>query len=400
MVKKGRTLKGTLLIAGTCIGGGMLALPVKLCLGGFIPSIFIYLFCWALMACTGLLFLEVSMWIKGESNIISMAEKTLGKFGKVFAWCLYIFMFYSLTIAYVSGCGSLISQIFPQVVSENLGPLFFVLFFAPYVYCGARVVGRINAVFMVGLGVCFVLFVYLGLPHIDPELLSRKNWTLSLVGLPVAFTSFAYQGTVPTLIHYLDHDPKEARMAIIAGSSLPFFAYLLWQALILGIIPTYGQGGLAEALANNDNAIYPLRLILDNPQFYTIAQFFAFFAMVTSFFGVTIGLQDFLADGLGINKTAKGKLLLSILVFIPPLVITYFNPKIFLTALDYAGGFGSAVLLGLLPIMMVWSGRYHMKLESKYSLMGGKYLLTLLGLFLIFEVAVQIMLMFGVLSLS
>ncbi|MEC7838510.1 MAG: aromatic amino acid transport family protein [Chlamydiota bacterium] len=399
MVKKGRTLKGALLIAGTCIGGGMLALPVKLSLGGFLPSILIYLFCWGLMACTGLLFLEVSLWIKGESNIISMAEKTLGRFGQVFAWSLYLFMFYSLTVAYVSGCGSLISQIFPQVVTEELGPLFFVLFFAPYVYSGARVVGRINAVFMVGLGACFLLFVYLGLPYVNVDLLSQRNWTLSLVGLPVAFTSFAYQGTVPTLIHYLDHNPKQARLAIIAGSSLPFFAYLLWQALILGIVPTFGQGGLAEALANNDNAVYPLRLLLGNPEIYTIGQFFAFFAMVTSFFGVTIGLQDFLADGLNIKKTAKGKLILSLLVFLPPLVITYFNPKIFLTALDYAGGFGSALLLGLLPILMVWSGRYHMKLDSKYSLMGGKPLLIMLGLFVVFEVAIQLMLITGLLSL-
>ena len=108
-----RILKGALLIAGTSIGGGMLALPVELSLGGFIPSIFIYLFCWMLMACTGLLFLEVSMWIKGESNIISMAEKTLGSLGQTVAWALYLFLFYSLSLSYVSGCGNLIAQIFP-----------------------------------------------------------------------------------------------------------------------------------------------------------------------------------------------------------------------------------------------------------------------------------------------
>ncbi len=400
MVKKGRTLKGALLIAGTSIGGGMLGLPVKLSLGGFIPSIFIYLFCWGLMASTALLFLEVSLWIKGESNIISMAQKTLGKSGQVFAWCLYLFLFYSLTLAYVSGCGSLVAQIFPKIVSEQLGPLLFVLFFAPFVYCGARVVGRINTLFMVGLGVCFVLFVYMGLPHVQGELLLRRDWTLSLIGLPITFTSFAFQGTVPTLIHYLDHDPKAARKAIIIGSSLPFFAYVLWQALILGIVPAYGVGGLAEALVNGDTAVYPLRFFIDNPQVYTIGQFFAFFAMITSFFGVTIGLQDFLADGLNVKKTAKGKLLLTSLVFIPPLIISYFNPKVFLSALDYAGGFGCALLLALLPILMVWSGRYRMKLDSRYSLMGGKALLIMLGLFVVFEVAVQLMLIAGYFSLN
>lgn len=394
-MKLNRTIKGALLIAGTSIGGGMLAMPVELSLGGFVPSVLIYLICWGLMACTGLLFLEVSMWIKGESNIISMAEKTLGSTGQAVAWVLYLFLFYSLSLSYVSGCGALIAQIFPDIVPDELGPLLFVLLFSPFVFCGARVVGKINALFMFGLGICYFLFVYFGTPHVNLELLQHKNWTLALVGLPVAFTAFAYQGTVPTLIHYLNHNAKDARTAIILGSSIPFVAYIIWQALILGIVPVEGPGGLAEALANDDNAVHPLRLFIDNQYVYLIGQFFAFFAMVTSFFGVTIGLQDFLADGLSIKKTAKGKLLLACLVFVPPLVISYFYPKVFLTALSYAGGFGCATLLVLFPVLMVWSGRYRMKLKSSYSLIGGKPLLVLLLLLVIIEVFVQILLMTG-----
>jgi tyrosine-specific transport protein len=101
MMDFGKVTKGALLIAGTSIGGGMLALPVESALGGFIPSVFIYLICWALMASTGLLFLEVSLWIEGESNIISMAQKTLGWGGQLVAWLLYLFLFYSLTMAVV-----------------------------------------------------------------------------------------------------------------------------------------------------------------------------------------------------------------------------------------------------------------------------------------------------------
>lgn len=390
---KNKTIKGTLLIAGTSIGGGMLALPVELSLGGFIPSVFIYLFCWGLMACTGLLFLEISMWMKGESNIISMAKKTLGRPGEFFAWFLYLFQFYLLTLAYISGCGTLIAQVLPNIVSESWGPLLFVLLFSPVVYCGAKLVGRINVFFVIGLAICYFSFVYLGLPYVNIEMLAERDWTLSLIGLPIAFTSFAYQGTIPTLVHYLDHNPRQARIAIIIGSSLPFFAYVIWQALILGIIPTYGPNGLAEAFANGDNAVYPLRFFTGNPYVYPIGQFFAFFAMVTSFFGVTLGLQDFLADGLRVKKTPKGRLFLAFLVFIPPLIASYFNPKLFLTALGYAGGFGCALLLGLLPILMAWSGRYIMKLQSPYSLKGGKILLFLLGIFFIFEVAVQISLL-------
>jgi len=398
MMNFGKVVKGALLIAGTSIGGGMLALPVESALGGFVPSVVIYLICWALMASTGLLFLEVSLWMGGESNIISMAQKTLGWGGQLVAWLLYLFLFYSLTVAYISGCGDLLTQIFPDVIAKEYGALLFVLFYAPFVYAGATVVGRINSFFMVGLGVCYLIFVYLGFSHVKIDFLERRDWYLSLMGLPVAFTAFAYQGTVPTLINYLDHDPKSARLAIIAGSSLPFFAYVIWQALILGIVPVEGAGGLAEALAHGDNAVHPLRLFIANPNVYHVGQFFAFFAMVTSFFGVTLGLKDFLADGFKIKQTGLGKFFLCLMVFVPPLIIAIINKNLFLSALGVAGGFGCATLLGLLPILMVWVGRYQLKLHSPYSFFGGRVLLIILALLIAFEILVQIFLMSGLIK--
>ena len=40
---KGSVFGGSLLVAGTSIGGGMLALPVLTSLAGFIPSFIVYL---------------------------------------------------------------------------------------------------------------------------------------------------------------------------------------------------------------------------------------------------------------------------------------------------------------------------------------------------------------------
>ena len=44
-VRKGSVLSAMFLVAGTCIGGGMLALPVATGVSGFIPSIAIMHFC-------------------------------------------------------------------------------------------------------------------------------------------------------------------------------------------------------------------------------------------------------------------------------------------------------------------------------------------------------------------
>lgn len=384
-------LSGILLVAGTSIGGGMLALPVLTSLGGFLPSLAIYFLCWLFMASTGLLFLEITGWMKKDANIVTMAEKTLGFWGKFSAWGLYLFLFYCLNLAYIVGCGDLFSSLAPNYIPEWMGPFLFVLIFAPFVYAGTRISGRLVVFLMGGLGFCYLGFVVLGLPFVNVELLKHRNWSLSLLALPISFTAFAYQGIIPTLVNYMDHDIKKTRRAILIGSFLPLILYIIWQGLILGIIPVSGPDGLEEALKNGDNAVAPLKNFIQSPWVYTFGQFFAFFALVTSFFGVTLGLKDFLADGLNIHKDAKGKGILCFLIFAPPLLIAHFYPHVFLKALDLAGGFGCALLLGLLPILMVWTGRYRLNLQSQeFRFPGGKISLSLLIIFVLFELGCEI----------
>lgn len=383
--RKGSILGGSLLVAGTSIGGGMLALPVLTSLAGFLPSLVIYFLCWLFMASTGLLFLEVSHWLKGESNVISMAEATLGKAGRYFAWAVYIFLFYCLTIAYMVGCGNIVVELSQYRIPDWLGPIVFVVIFAPLILIPTIWASRLNVWLVAGLALSYLGFVILGFRYVNSEFLSHSSWPHALMALPIAFTAFAYQGIIPTLAAYMHHDAASTRKAILIGSFIPLVAYIIWEWLILGIVPTYGPGGLAEALKNGDNAVYPLKNFIQNPAVYYLGQSFAFFALVTSFLGVTLGLRDFLADGLQIRKDRKGKALLALLIFTFPLIISVSYPRIFLIALDYAGGFGVALLLGLLPIIMTWVGRYSLKWREQPQLPGGKLVLTLLGLFVIFE---------------
>lgn len=388
-IKTGSLTHGALLVAGTSIGGGMLALPVLTSLGGFIPSLAIYFCCWLFMACTGLLFLEISLWMPPNANIVSMAHRTLGMPGKIFAWVLYIFLFYCLTLAYMVGCGDLTSDVLGGIPSWSAAA-FFLVFFVPFVYVGTHLVGKLNVFLMAGLGISFLIFVVLGANFVKLELLRYRNWNLALLGLPIAFTSFAYQGIIPTLVNYLHYDIKKIRLSILIGSFIPLITYIIWQWLILGIVPTEGAHGLAETMKAGENAVHPLKYFINNPFVYIIGRYFAFFALVTSFFGVTLGLVDFLADGLQLKKTAISKIFLCLLVFVPPYIFSLLYPHVFLIALDYAGGIGCALLLGLLPIVMVWSGRYFHGFKAPYTFPGGKTSLVVLLLFVLFELIFEV----------
>jgi tyrosine-specific transport protein len=394
MSNKFSVLIGAFLVAGTSIGGGMLALPVLTSVTGFIPSLCIYLLCWLFMASTGLLFLEITQWMHREANIVSMAQHTLGFSGKVAAWILYLFLFYSLNIAYIVESGKIVVGFANGQMADWMGPIVFLILFAPCIIISTALAGRINLMLMTGLILSYASFVILGIRFVNPQLLTSASWLQAPKALPIAFTSFAYQGIIPTLANYLQYDVSKGRKAILVGSFIPLVAYTIWQTLIMGIVPIEGANGLQEALQKDLNAIQAMKHFIDSQYVYAIGQSFAFFALITSFLGVTLGLRDFLADGLNIKQTVYGRMFLITLIFIPPLLVGITYPHIFLTMLEYAGGIGCALLLGLLPIIMVWRGRYHFHLQNAQQLFGGKYTLTILAAFVICEVIFEIFILF------
>lgn len=60
--KTGSLLGGTLLITGSCVGAGMLGLPILTGLSGFAPSLVMFVLVWLFMTITGLLLVEANGW--------------------------------------------------------------------------------------------------------------------------------------------------------------------------------------------------------------------------------------------------------------------------------------------------------------------------------------------------
>src|ERR1700722_9255778 len=103
--KPGSLIGGMLLIGGSCIGAGMLGLPILTGLAGFFPSLVMFFAAWAFMTLTGLLLVEVNGWFSERVNLVTMFGYSLGRIGKALSWILYLFLFYALLVAYVSGSG-------------------------------------------------------------------------------------------------------------------------------------------------------------------------------------------------------------------------------------------------------------------------------------------------------
>lgn len=371
----------TLLVAGSCIGAGMLALPMVTGLAGFLPAVAVFLLGWLFMTTTGLLLLEVNLWLGTQVSIVSMAGQTLGTVGKVLAWVFFCFLFYLILVAYTAACGSLVGDFFERAfhfpIPHWLGSLFCSVLLGLLVYAGTRPVDLVNRLFMLGLIVSYVLLLVLGAGHVNNALLTHVAWSYALVPVPIIVIAFGFHNMIPSLTRYLKRNHTMLQLAIITGSTVTLLVYLAWEWLILGIIPATGAGSFEQTIEQGDMATYALRQAVGKGWVVDVAQWFAFFAIVTSFLGQGLSLVHFLADGFRIALNRRWSALLTVLAVGPPFVASVLDPTIFIRALEMAGAYSAVILFGILPALMVWVGRYRRRTIKHRLVPGGRPILLL-----------------------
>jgi tyrosine-specific transport protein len=392
-----KTLGGILLIAGTQIGAGMLALPLTTARGGILCSIGLFIIAFLFMLVTLFLLLEANLYEESyEANIISMAKKRLGTFGQFVAWFSFLLLLYSVAAAYISAGGSLVVKILPTVnghtPNDIWGMAFFIFVFGGTIFFGTWLIDHVNRFLMIGLILSYFALVIFVTPHINPAHFALGDAKYLLAAVPVIVLSFTSHIILPSLRTYLNNEIRPLRKALLIGSFVPLILYVVWEIAILGVMPVSGEGGLAQ-IASGTHPVASLTEALNKQLGLSwiagAVGAFSFFALVTSFLGVLLALMDFLADGFQIRKDFRGRGLLFVVTIIPPLIFALYYPSGFVLALSYAGVF-VAILYGILPVIMIWKARYHENLVAKYTVPGGKItlLLSLVGSFAV--IALQI----------
>ncbi len=348
---------GILLVSGTTIGAAMLAVPVGTGFMGFFPSLALFGVCWLFFLLTAIFFIDVNHSIGGEANLISMAGRRIGVFGQIVTWVLYLLLLYSLVAAYIAGSAPLFRDAI-EVVTGFTIPIWISYFFLPvifgfFIYMGTEGVDVVNRVLMALLLLIYLVLIGTVPEHVSTNYLMHVDWRVGLVGVPVVVTSFGYHIIIPTLATYMNHDRKRLIWTAVIGSLITVLVYGVWQMLVLGVVPLSGPVSLGNTWLSGGSAATPLAQLVSNRWIGLSAQFFAIFAIITSFLGVSLSLADFLTDGLKLKKSWEGRLIAITLTFLPPLFFVFAYPRGFYLALQH-GGAVVILLLGFLPCWMAW----------------------------------------------
>jgi tyrosine-specific transport protein len=356
----------------------MLGIPVITATAGLLPTTVAMLGCCIFMTTTAFLLLEATLWFGGGASLISMAKATLGNSGSALTWLLFLFLFYCLGIAYTAGAGELLANGLSVMTELNvphtIGYILSSFGIGLLVYAGTVPVDYLNRILIIGLIASYCALIAVGASHVQSEPLLYSSWSMTFATVPILLISFGFHNMIPSLTSYVNYDKAKMRTAILCGVLGAFIIYLLWEIVILGLLPVEGRLSLDAVLAQGDMVTDRLHQVSGIPWIVPVANAFAFFAITTSYLANSLSFVDFLADGLQISAQGQRRILLCSLVLLPPLLVALITPNLFLKALHLAGGTATVILFGIIPALIVWRGRRQHGTDNAI-VPGGKFAL-------------------------
>ncbi len=378
---KNKILGSALMIAGTTIGAGMLAMPLTSAGMGFGATALLLVGLWALLAYTGLLFMEVYQTApQKDVGVASLAEQYFGLIGRVLATFSLLVLLYALLAAYITGGGSLLAGVMPEMADADMklkiSILIFTAVLGTFVVVGVKSVDGLTRVLFLGKIVAFIAVLLMMLPKAKLENLTAipLDNLLIISAIPIFFTAFGFHVIMGTINSYLDADIGKIRKSIYIGTAIPLVAYLLWQLATHGVL---SQNEFTTILTQDptlNGLVKATSQITGSTILGEMVRLFSVLALITSFLGVSMGIFEGVGDLLKRLNLPTNRLWLTIATFTPPILFALFYPNGFIKALGYAGLLFAFYGM-ILPIGLAWKARCQYP-NLPYRVIGGNLALV------------------------
>lgn len=295
-------------------------------------------------------------------HFVSMARETLGSVVASITWVAFALLLYALMVLYLSGGRDLTLGLLGHEAHGYESMLIsgvWMLVGLGLVCFGAYWVDRINRWFMIILLASFLLMLFVMLPFMQAGHRYETHLSAWLPALPFLITAFGFQVIVPTLCRYLDGSGASMFRVLLFGSVLALLIYTAWIYAVYAVAPMQGDAALSTVLSDKMTLARFPGLMASWMGGDKVAQFidaFIFSGIVTSFFGISLGLYHFFRDAFKTFSFLGGRLFCLAITFVVPLLMALSGQHVFMSALRYAGFF-VAVLNGFLPCAMFFAVR-------------------------------------------
>lgn len=372
--KKLTFVEGVAMLVGTNIGIGILSIANTAKGAGFIPLLFWLVIGGILSTITMLYIAEATLRTKSHLQLTGLSVRYIGPIAKYIMFISVAVTAIGALIAYEAAAGRIIHRIFD--IPEKWGSILFFIPASGVLWLGLKAIGRGEKQI---IGIMFGILVTLVIATFFKAELNFGNalemhWNLVAI-LPIFNTVvFVYssQYIVPEMARGFSHKPEMLPKAIVLGNVITF--------ALLALVPL--SAIVLEGLQNISDVVTISWGKAIGDWAFVIANLFALFAILTSYWGLGGMFVTNIADQ--INKNADDNLALRfvILLFvaIPPLAIVLLKLVDSIDEALYWPGVVGALVLSFFPILILQNARKHGDKEASWVCSP---LLTSLGVKLI-----------------
>ncbi len=338
-----------MLVVGATIGSGVLGLAYASRKAGW-PVLLTWLLAAGFLSVASMLYVaETALRTRRPLQLSGLAEKYVGKGG---SWLIFFSVgatsFCSL-IAYITGCGKILSTFLGLPLEE--ASLLFSIGASAVVWLGLKVTGAAEK--FLGLGMIFMLVLLVGASFLRARVpldqILYAHWTWGIPVFNIAVFCYAVQYIVPELARGFQDRPEKLVPAILGGTGISFLILALVPLAVFLMLP--GKEITEVASLSWGRA-------LENPLFYLLVNFFAFCAMLTSFWAIAESFLTNCIERLGFRseRDIRSRALCLAFIVIPPIILASSGLVGFVNAIFSAGTFGG-IIMSVLPVFMVRSAR-------------------------------------------
>ncbi|ANW23221.1 tyrosine transporter [Vibrio coralliilyticus] len=365
-----KLLGSSLIISGTALGAGMLAIPMVLAQFGLWYGTLLMIFICFGTTYAALLLLEATLKAGGGLGLNSIARQTLGKVGQLVTNLLLYALLICLLMAYILGAADLVSQFTASIgldLTASQSQILFTLIAGAVVACGTGVIDKLNRSLFFIMIASLSLSLFLLLPDFRlsnlSQVMNQDQFEL-IKASAVLFTSFGFMVVIPSLVSY-NHEAsdQQLRNMVILGSIIPLICYLCWLFAVVGNLRPEQLG----EFSNVSELIVAFEH--HSPWIGTVLSVFTGLALLTSFFGVAMSLFNQNTDML-----RKNRVITYFVTFILPLAGALMAADKFLAVLSYAGII-LVFLAVFVPLAMVYKIRLANVEPTRYTAEGGSLML-------------------------
>ena len=373
----GRNIGAVMLIAGTAIGSGMLALPIALAKLGILQTIIFMLLVAIFTYYSALINLELNLQIKSNKalSLGSLSKHFSGSFAEMIGSLSVKILSFALLSVFIYGGASVFGRLISNLISyefafENIALIYSIISIL-ILTIPIKMVDYFNRILFILLLLAIGVIVFTLSSRLSSNNIPEINMILNLnhwsAVLPIIFTSFGFQGSIPAIMDYNGKNPKSLKRIFFIGSFLPVIIYLFWTITILLTMYQYNNDFYFEMLENEvevSDLIEELVSISSWKAARLICWCISILAILTSVIGVGIGLILSFKNQFGdlSKKQYINQLIYSIIAIIPSYFIAIKVPNAFIIVLGFAGMILSIIAI-LLPLFLLEKVRNNRKLH-------------------------------------